>query len=58
VPPDPFGVPGTGGLGEPEPPDPGNVPNVQIPEPASMVSALTGLALAGAYGLRRRRKVH
>jgi hypothetical protein len=56
VPPDPFGVPGPGGLGEPEPPDPGNVPNVQVPEPASMISALTGLAIAGAYGLRLRLK--
>ena len=26
VPPDPFGVPDTGGLGEPEPPDPGPRP--------------------------------
>jgi hypothetical protein len=56
VPPDPFGVPGGGGLGEPEPPDPGTVPSVQIPEPASLVTALTGLVIAGAYGLRRKRK--
>jgi hypothetical protein len=56
VPPDPFGVPGGGGLGEPEPPDPGTVPSVQIPEPASIVTALSGLAIAGAYGLRRKRQ--
>jgi|GEM_PF-2919625 len=54
APPDPFGVPGQGGLGEPEPPDPGPGPNVQTPEPASIVTALTGLAMAGAFAWRRR----
>jgi hypothetical protein len=56
VPPDPFGVPDTGGLGEPESPDPGPGPSVQTPEPASIVTALTGLILAGGYGLRKRRQ--
>jgi hypothetical protein len=56
IPPDPFGTPGTGGLGEPEPPDPGPGPNVQTPEPATVVTALVGLAMAGAYGVRKRAK--
>lgn len=54
VPPDPFGVPDTGGLGEPAPPEPGNGPAVQTPEPATIVIGLTGLAMAGAFGLRKR----
>jgi hypothetical protein len=54
VPPDPFGVPGAGGLGEPTPPDPGKGPAVQTPEPATLVIGLTGLAVAGAFGLRKR----
>jgi hypothetical protein len=54
VPPDPFGVPTTGGLGEPTPPDPGKGPAVQTPEPATIVIGLTGLAMAGAFGLRKR----
>jgi hypothetical protein len=57
VPPDPFVPPGTGGLGEPEPPPPPPGPNVQTPEPASLVTALTGVAFAAGYGLRKLRKV-
>ena len=56
LPPDPFGTPDTGGLGEPEPPEPGPGPNVQTPEPATVVTALMGLAVAGAYGVRKRLK--
>ena len=56
VPPDPFTPPGQGGLGEPEPPEPLPGPSVQTPEPASIVTALTGLALAAGYGVRKRRK--
>lgn len=56
LPPEPFGTPDTGGLGEPEPPDPGPGPSVQTPEPASVVTALMGIALAGAYGVRKRMK--
>ena len=56
TPPEPFGVPGLGGLGEPEPPDPGSGPNVQTPEPASIVTALSGLAMAGAFAWRKKRK--
>jgi hypothetical protein len=56
LPPDPFGTPDTGGLGEPEAPDPGPGPTVQTPEPASVVTALLGLAVAGGYGLRKRLK--
>ena len=56
VPPDPFVPPGTGGLGEPEPPPPPPGPSVQTPEPASLVTALTGLAIAAGYGLRKYRK--
>ena len=56
VPPDPFGKPDAGGLGEPEPPDPGAGPTVQTPEPATIVIGLTGLAMAGALGLRKRNK--
>ena len=54
VPPDPFTPPGGGGLGEPEPPEPPAGPSVQTPEPASLVTALTGLALAAGYGVRKR----
>jgi hypothetical protein len=55
VPPDPFIPPDTGGgLGEPVPPDPGPGPSVQTPEPASVVTALTGLALVAGYRLRKR----
>ena len=56
TPPDPFVPPGTGGLGEPEPPPPPPGPTVQTPEPASIVTALTGLALAAGIGLRKKRK--
>jgi hypothetical protein len=56
IPPDPFEPPVGAPLGEPEPPDPGPQPSVQTPEPASVVSALTGLALAAGYGLRKRMK--
>jgi hypothetical protein len=56
VPPDPFVPPGTGGLGEPEPPPPPPGPSVQTPEPASIVTALTGLVLAAGYGVRKKRR--
>lgn len=55
IPPDPFTPPDGGGLGEPEPTDPGTGPTVQTPEPATVVTALTGLALAAAYRWRQRR---
>ncbi len=58
TPPEPFGVPSQGGLGEPEPPDPGLGPTVQTPEPASIVTALTGLAMAGAFAWRRKLRAH
>ena len=57
VPPDPFQPPIVGGLGEPEPPPPPAGPTVQTPEPASIVGALTGLALVAGYRLRKRAKV-
>jgi hypothetical protein len=56
VPPDPFVPPGAGGLGEPESPPPPPGPSVQTPEPASIVTALTGLAFAAGYGVRKRRR--
>ena len=54
VPPDPFKPPTTGGLGEPDVPEPPPGPTVQTPEPASMVTALTGAVLALGYGVRKR----
>jgi hypothetical protein len=54
TPPDPFQVPGLGGLGEPEPPPPDKVPTVNTPEPATLVTALTGLAMAAGFSLRKR----
>ena len=56
TPPDPFTPPTTGGLGEPEEPEPPPGPSVQTPEPASIVTGLTGAVLALGYGVRRRRK--
>jgi hypothetical protein len=56
TPPDPFKPPTGGSLGEPDAPEPGPQPSVQTPEPASIVTALTGLALAAGYGLRNWRK--
>lgn len=54
TPPDPFQVPGLGGLGEPEAPEPDKSPTVATPEPATLVSALAGLVVAAGYGWRRR----
>src|SRR5262245_2933305 len=54
VPPDPFKPPTTGGLGEPTPPEPAPGPSVQTPEPASMVTALTGVVLAIGYAARQK----
>jgi hypothetical protein len=54
VPPDPFKPPTNGGLGEPDAPPPPPGPTVQTPEPASMVTALTGAVLAIGYGARKR----
>jgi len=54
VPPDPFKPPTTGGLGEPDAPPPPPGPTVQTPEPASVVTALTGAVLAVGYGVRKR----
>jgi len=56
VPPDPFKPPTQGGLGDPEAPPPPPGPTVQTPEPASIVTALTGLALAAGYGARKKRQ--
>ena len=56
VPPDPFTPPNQGGLGEPEPPEAPPGPTVQTPEPASIVTALTGLALVAGYQVRKRRR--
>src|SRR5262249_62075688 len=56
TPPDPFRPPDTGGLREPEAPPPKPGPSVQTPEPASILTALTGLALAGGRRLRRMAK--
>lgn len=56
TPPDPFGVPGQGGLGEPEPPEPGPGPVVQTPEPASIITTLAGLAVAGGFAWRQKPK--
>ena len=56
TPPDPFTPPTTGGLGEPEEPEPPPGPSVQTPEPASVVTALTGEVLAIGYGVRKRRQ--
>src|SRR5262245_16377825 len=57
VPPDPFEPPVGARFGEPEAPDPGPQPSVQTPEPASVVTALSGVAVAAGYGLRRRMKM-
>ena len=56
VPPDPFKPPTAGGLGEPETPPPPPGPAVQTPEPASLVTALSGAVLAIGYGVRKRRR--
>jgi hypothetical protein len=56
LPPDPFKPPTTGGLGEPTPPEPAPGPSVQTPEPASVVTALTGAVLALGYVARKRRR--
>ena len=56
TPPDPFRPPTGGGLGEPETPAPGPGPHVNTPEPATVVTALTGLAFAAGYRLQRRAK--
>lgn len=56
IPPDPFTPPTTGGLGEPEAPPPPVGPSVQTPEPASVVTALTGAVLAIGYGVRKKRR--
>jgi hypothetical protein len=56
VPPDPFKPPTVGGLGAPDAPPPPSGPTVQTPEPATMVTALTGAALAVGYGWRKRRQ--
>src|SRR5947208_6193509 len=56
LPPDPFKPPTAGGLGEPTPPEPAPGPSVQTPEPASVVTALTGAVLALGYSARRRRR--
>jgi len=55
TPPDPFTPPTAGGLGEPDPTDPAPGPTVQTPEPASIVTGLTGLVLAAGYGWRKKR---
>jgi hypothetical protein len=54
VPPDPFKPPTGTGQGEPDAPPPPPGPTVQTPEPASVVTALTGAALAVGYGVRKR----
>ena len=56
VPPDPFKPPTSGGLGEPDPPPPPPGPTVQTPEPASLVTAMTGVVLAIGYRVRKRRR--
>jgi hypothetical protein len=56
LPPDPFKPPTTGGLGEPDAPEPPPGPTVQTPEPASMVTALTGAVLSLGYGVQKRRR--
>ncbi len=56
VPPDPFKPPTTTGLGEPDAPPPPAGPTVQTPEPATMMTALTGAVLAVGYGIRKRRR--
>ena len=58
TPPDPFTPPTTGGFGEPEEPEPPVGPSVQTPEPASIVTALTGAVLAFGYAARQRRRAH
>jgi hypothetical protein len=55
LPPDPFKPPTVGGLGAPDAPPPPSGPTVQTPEPASMVTALTGAVLAVGYRLLKRR---
>lgn len=56
TPPDPFQVPGLGGLGEPESPTPDKNPTVATPEPATIVSALAGLAMLAGYRWRKQMK--
>ncbi len=56
VPPDPFVPPTTGGVGEPEPPDPTGQPTVSTPEPASFIPAATAMILLGGYAAYRRRQ--
>jgi hypothetical protein len=56
LPPDPFKTPTTTGQGEPDAPPPPPGPTVQTPEPATMVTALTGAVLAIGYGVRKKRR--
>ena len=55
VPPDPFVPPTAGGVGEPNTPDPTVTPTVSTPEPSSIITALTAVALLAGYGIRQRR---
>jgi hypothetical protein len=54
VPVPPVDPPTGGGTGEPEPEEPETPPNTQTPEPATIVTALTGLTLLAGARLRKR----
>jgi hypothetical protein len=54
VPPEPFPVPPVSGVGEPDAPDPVEVPTAQTPEPASVVMGLVGLAAIAGYRFRSK----
>lgn len=57
VPPDPFTPPTTGGVGEPEVPEPEGQPTVATPEPSSIVTAATAMLMLAGYALHRRRQL-
>ena len=54
VPVPPSDTPTGGGTGEPEPHSPEEPPTVQAPEPATVITALTGLTLIAGARLRKK----
>jgi PEP-CTERM motif len=55
--PDPFPIPDTGVVGEPEAPDPGDKPTAATPEPATLAMGLIGLAAVAGLRMRKQRVV-
>lgn len=56
VPPDPFLPPTTGGVGEPNTPDPDVQPTVSTPEPSAFIPAISAVVLLGGYAMWQRRR--